>query len=142
MTAGADVFSKLNDLMGSHNNSSIIPANILSRGKKHGFEATATHVISWAMQNTAESTAAVLPNWTNQSLFFASSFGKDLQLSITEEILKLEDMYGKSFTEQTVAKMTGNAHLYHMNRTGDKEVLGNSVERMVVSIRKRVDEYG
>lgn len=142
MVGGADVFSKLNDLTRSHNNSSSVSTRILNVVKTLGFQATATHVLSWAMTNTVESTAAGLPTWANHGLFFASTFDKNPQLSITEEILKLEDMYGKSFTEQTVVKTTCNTHAYHMNRTGGEDALHNSVKGIVNSIHNRVNEYG
>jgi len=142
MVGGADVFSKLNGLTRSHDNSSSISTHILNLGKTLGFQATATNILSWAMKNTVESTAAGLPTWANHGLFFASTFDKNPQLSITEEVLKLEDMYGKSFTEQTVVKTTCNTRAYHMNRTGGEDALHNSVKGIVNSIHNRVDEYG
>jgi hypothetical protein len=75
-------------------------------------------------------------------LFFASTFGKDPKLCITEEVLKLEDMYGKTFAEETVSMHTNNAREYHMKRTGGEEALESSTKRMVDMIIERVGEYG
>jgi hypothetical protein len=129
-----DVFSKLH---GSTNSSSG-----LSRGQKDHFEATVSQVLLWAMKNTVEATSEGLFNWANQGLFFSSTFGKDPKFCITEEVLKLEDMYGKSFTEETVSKHINDAHQYHMKRTGGKEALHSSVKGMVDLILEQVDKYG
>lgn len=142
MVGGPDVFSKLHDVMRHDHSSSANSTSIFSWGKYNNLDATATHVLSWAMKNTVESTAAGIPNWTNQGLFFASTFGKNPQLCITAEIVKLEDMYGKSFTEQTVVKTAKEAHLFHMNRTGGEKELSKSVKGMVDSIHKQVHKYG
>ena len=75
-------------------------------------------------------------------LFFSSTFGKDPTLCITEEVLKLKDMYGKSFMEETVSKLTNDARQYHMNRTGGEEALDSSLKETVALILKRVAEYG
>lgn len=75
-------------------------------------------------------------------LFFSFTFGKDPTFCITEEVLKLEDMYGKSFMEETVSKLANDARHYHMNRTGGKEALDSSLKETVALILKRVDEYG
>jgi len=124
IAGGSDVFSKLNE------------------GKNNGLNVAAINVLSWAMKNTVESTASGLSNWASQGLFFASTFGKDPKLNITEEILGLKDMYGKPFTEQTVAKMAASAHLYHMKRTGGEDTLCKSEKRIIDSIFKQVEEYG
>ena len=75
-------------------------------------------------------------------LFFSSTFGKDPSLSITEEVINLKDMYGKSFMEENVSKLTNDARQYHMNRTGGVEALDSSLKEMVALILERVDKYG
>jgi hypothetical protein len=134
IAGGPDVFSKLPG--------STTSSGGLSRGQKDRFEATVSQVLSWSMKNTVEVTSEGLLNWANQGLFFSSTFGKDPKFCITEEVIKLEDMYGKSFAEETVSKHTDGAHQYHMNRTGGQRALHSSVKGMVDLILEQVSIYG
>ena len=134
IAGGPNVFSKLPG--------STTSSGGLSRGQKDRFEATVSQVLSWSTKNTVEVTSEGLLNWANQGLFFSSTFGKDPKFCITEEVIKLEDMYGKSFTEETVSKHTDGAHQYHMNRTGGQRALHSSVKEMVDLILEQVGIYG
>jgi hypothetical protein len=165
IAGGSDVFSKLKDIQSSDDNSRVNIFSNIFLGKKNYFEATVSQVLSWTMKNTVDATSAGLFNWANQGesssfesydfllptltsyshkigLFFSSTFGKDPKLCITEEVLKLKDMYGKSFTEETISKLTYVARQYHMNRTGGEEALDSSFKDFVDLILKRVEEYG
>ena len=135
IAGGADVFSKL---PGNSASSSCIP----SWGEKKCFDASVLQVLAWAMKNTVDATAVGLLNWSNQCLFFASTFDKNPKLSITDELLELQDMYGKPFVEQTVLTLSSDAYQYHMKRTGGEKALHGSVKGMVDLMQKQVNEYG
>ncbi|KAL3804145.1 hypothetical protein HJC23_013664 [Cyclotella cryptica] len=127
MVGGADVFAQFSEM------------------KKHRSKwtaTTATDVLSWSMKNTVESTSAGLLNWANQAFFFTTTFGKDPLLSVTDEVLELQDMYGKSFTNQTITSSTNNAYIYHIKRTGGEDVIHSSVRAMVELVNTRINEYG
>lgn len=126
MVGGSDVFAQIKEMTSRSRWSAV----------------TATDVISWSMKNTVESTAAGLLNWANQAFFFTTTFFKDPLLSITDEVLELHDMYGKSFTSQTVISSTNNAYIYHLKRTGGKDAIHSSVEGMVKLTHTRINEYG
>ncbi|KAL7553023.1 hypothetical protein ACHAWF_016264 [Thalassiosira exigua] len=142
LTGGSDVFTKLNDIKGSINTSASSSWRSFFQMKSQGFDATAIDVLSWTLKNTVESTAIGIPSWANQGVFFTSTFGKDPRLSIADENLALEDMYARSFTEQSVDTTASHAYAYHMKRTGGEEALHESVKNMVRSINERVKQYG
>ena len=120
--------------------------NIFDRGKQsEGViqkKATVAQVLSWSMENTVQETAAGLSNWSNQALFFLSTFGKGHQTCITDEVIKLDAMYAKSFVEQYVTSMFEHAYCYHMKRTGGKDALHDMARNMLELVCQRVDTYG
>lgn len=134
IAGGLDVFSKLDS--GSN------PGSLIPQETNTLFDATPAQVLTWAMKNTVKSTAAGILNWASQGFFFASTFRKDPCFCVTDEILELDDMYGSSFAEQTVANTAREVRKYYMKRTGGEEELHDSVKGMVESICNRINEYG
>ena len=135
IVGGPDVCSKIKDL-------GDIICSSSARKRRYHFDATVVQVLSWAMKNTVEATSAGLFNWADQGLFFSSTFGKDPKLCITEEVLKLNEMYGSSFSGKTLSALTCDARQYHLNRTGGERALDREMKNIVDSIEMRVNKYG
>lgn len=128
MVGGSDVFTQLNEV---------------KRGNSSSQSSWAvSDILSWSMKNTVESTAAGLLNWANQAFFFASTFGKDPLLCITDEVLELGDMYGKSFAQQTIIHSSDKALEYHYNRSGGEDAVNDSMKAIIRQTKNRINEYG
>ena len=130
MVGGSDVFTKLNEFRKSSNS------------KPFSFSASAEEILAWSMKNTVESTAAGLFNWSNQAFFFATTFGKDPLFRLTDEVLGLDDLYGKSFHKQSITHSTDTALRYHLGRTGGEKAVSSCMEDIIAETLSRVNEYG
>jgi hypothetical protein len=63
-------------------------------------------------------------------------------LCITEEILELKDMYGKSFAQQTVTHSADSSLKYHFSRTGGENAIRNEMRQIVQQTQMQINEYG